>query len=775
MKNWLKILKFTLKQAIKNKKYIISTIIVGIVIMIAAAVSNIFVSGAFDDDSQINNLKAAYIINNTDLSLDTDSFIEKHQDRYNDLTISIINGKSADEVAADPAALGENAVYSLVLEITDGEESCDLTVFIPVISNLSSDDAYEFADDFSETVKNAKIKSTGLSEDKLNMAIGDISITEQKAEEADENDELSLFSYMAPFFVMLILYMLIICYGQAIGQVVSMEKTSKLMEYILTLTGPAGLIFGKVTAVFCEALIQIALWIVCGICGLTISNSLIVSLTGRSDKNMINEFMNAIPEDSFSDNFAIILIMAVIALLVAFLFYCFISALFASFAATAEDVTQTNAISLMTMVFGFFATVYVPMFTDNSKIGMLIIRIIPLSAAFSLPADIICGRIGILELVLYLILLIVFTVLLAILTGRVYKNRLFKKGTKGIFAEIAAAITGKTYEKADEAEATDTNTTDRSLIINSYENKDNARKAYTVVGFALLAFMLASNVIGNGLVGGVLANIVAARKHLDLLSVYEDTSFSIAVSIISLYLIAFPIFVLVMKLANDSCHKVTANISVNQYLRAIFICFPVLNVLALMSNKLASILSGGESENALVSVIESKNIAAVIMIAVLAPIFEELICRKIIIDRTRRYGEFTSIMLSSFVFGMFHCNIYQIFYAFALGIILGYVYMRTGNVILTIIMHMIINSSSSILYPLAPELYNYYVYTMVALGVISIIYTLIKRDVKIEPAKNEVQRKELSSIAFFNPGVLIFDALCILLMVYNFVMSISYQ
>ena len=773
MKNWHKILKFTLKQALRNKKYSLSTIIVGIVILAASALTNIFVSGAFDDDSKQSNLKVAYIINNTDLSLDTDSFIEKHHEYYSDLTIDEVAGKKAEDVASDSEALGENAAYSLVLEITEEKESSDLKVFIPAASTISGDEAYDFTKEFSETVKNAKIKSTGLSEDKLNMAIGDINITELKAEETDEEDESSVFAYMAPMIVMLILYMLIIFYGQAIGQVVSAEKTSKLMEYILTISGPSGLIFGKVTAVFCEALMQLAIWFACGFLGLTLSNGLIVSLTGKNDKNVISEFMKALPEDGFSDNFTVILILAIIALLVAFLFYCFVSALFASFSATAEDVTQTNAMSIMTMLFGFMGSTYVPLFTDNSKIGMLIVRVIPITAAFSLPADILCGRIGVIELILYLIILIVFTVLLAILTGRVYKNRLFKKGTKGIFSEIAAAITGKTYDKADEDKETKSSSSDRALVIKSYENQDKAKKAYTVIGFAILAFTLANYVLGNSLVGGVLAKIVAARKHTDLLSVFEDTTFGAALSIISLYVIAFPICVLVMKFANDSRCEIKANITINQYLRAIFMCFPVMYSLSYFSNYLAARLSGGESENTLASVITSKNVLAVIMVAFLAPTFEELIFRKLIMDRTRRYGELTSILLSSFLFGLIHCNVYQIFYAFALGLILGYVYMRTGNVILTIIMHVIVNSSSSIIYPLIPDHYIYYVYIMSALGIISILYTLIKRDVSLKPAKYEVQRSELSAVAFLNPGVLIFSAVCILIMIYNFVASIA--
>ncbi|MCR5556582.1 MAG: ABC transporter permease [Butyrivibrio sp.] len=776
MKNWLKILKFTLKQAFKGKKYILSTVIVGIVLLIVTAVTNFFVSGAFDNESKTSNLKSAYIVNNTDLSLDTEGFINKNQDNYSGLSISIIDGKSAEDAAADPAALGENEAFSLVLEITEDEDDCDLTAYIPEVSTVSGDEAYDFAKDFSETVKNAKIKSTGLSEDKLNMAIGDIDITQLKAEEADEQEEFSLISYLAPTVVMFILYILVLLYGQAIGQVVSMEKTSKLMEYILTLSGPEGLIFGKVTAVFLEAVIQIAVWTACCFCGFTLSNGLIAGIRGGSDKNIITEFINALPEGSFSYSFATIMIWTVVALLVAFLFYCFYSALFASFAATADDVSQTNAISLMTMMFGFLFSFYVPMFTDNSKIGLMIIRIIPVTSAFALPADIIRAKIGIVELIVYLVILIIFTVLLGILTGRVYKNRLFKKGTKGIWAEITAAITGKASVKTQEPEEADSIHIDSALTIEKYVNQDKARKAYTVTSFALVAFMLASNVIGSGFFGSILANIVAGRTHTDLLSLYENTTFTAVLNIIAMYLIAFPVYVLVMKFTNDSCSKVKGPFTKGQYLRAICMCFPVMYVLSILSNTLASWLSGGESDNALVDLITSNNILAVIMIAVLAPIFEELIFRKFMIDRLRRYGEFTAIMFSSVAFGLFHCNIYQLFYAFVLGLILAYVYTRSGNVILTIIMHMIVNSSSAVLYPLSPVFYQYFYSTMVVLGVIAAVYTFfIKKDVKLKSAKYDVLAKELSPIAFRNCGVLIFDGLCLLLMVYNFLYPLLYD
>ena len=50
MKNWLKILKFTLQQAIKGSKFITSTAIAGIVILVGVAVTNIFLAGAFNKE-----------------------------------------------------------------------------------------------------------------------------------------------------------------------------------------------------------------------------------------------------------------------------------------------------------------------------------------------------------------------------------------------------------------------------------------------------------------------------------------------------------------------------------------------------------------------------------------------------------------------------------------------------------------------------------------------------------------------------------------------------
>ena len=65
--------------------------------------------------------------------------------------------------------------------------------------------------------------------------------------------------------------------------------------------------------------------------------------------------------------------------------------------------------------------------------------------------------------------------------------------------------------------------------------------------------------------------------------------------------------------------------------------------------------------------------------------------RKQLIDHTRKYGEKTAILLSGLAFGLFHMNLFQFFYAFLLGVMFGYIYMRTSKLRYSTAMHMIIN------------------------------------------------------------------------------------
>jgi membrane protease YdiL (CAAX protease family) len=61
------------------------------------------------------------------------------------------------------------------------------------------------------------------------------------------------------------------------------------------------------------------------------------------------------------------------------------------------------------------------------------------------------------------------------------------------------------------------------------------------------------------------------------------------------------------------------------------------------------------------------------------------------------YGDRIAIVVSAVTFGIFHGNFSQLFYATALGFLLAYVYSKSANVKYTIVIHMLINFTGSVL------------------------------------------------------------------------------
>ena len=121
------------------------------------------------------------------------------------------------------------------------------------------------------------------------------------------------------------------------------------------------------------------------------------------------------------------------------------------------------------------------------------------------------------------------------------------------------------------------------------------------------------------------------------------------------------------------------------------------NIIGLLINSIISSVLGKEIDNSVSEIIKNSNILIVFaVVAIIGPIVEELIFRKFIIDRIRPYGELLAVIFSAVTFGMFHGNFYQLFYAFGFGFILGYIYLRSKNIIYPIILHCVFNSISVI-------------------------------------------------------------------------------
>ena len=84
---------------------------------------------------------------------------------------------------------------------------------------------------------------------------------------------------------------------------------------------------------------------------------------------------------------------------------------------------------------------------------------------------------------------------------------------------------------------------------------------------------------------------------------------------------------------------------------------------------------------------------AFIKVAVIAPIVEELIFRGLIFNGFRKnYNGFVAVFMSALLFSLFHLNPWQMPATFVLGLLLGWLMLRTNNIFVAIIGHSINNS-----------------------------------------------------------------------------------
>ncbi len=86
-----------------------------------------------------------------------------------------------------------------------------------------------------------------------------------------------------------------------------------------------------------------------------------------------------------------------------------------------------------------------------------------------------------------------------------------------------------------------------------------------------------------------------------------------------------------------------------------------------------------------------------IYICLLGPILEELIFRGVLLEGLRKYGNLFGIIMSAVLFGLMHQNIAQCLPAIAIGLVWGYIAVKSGSLIPSIFLHILNNTMSAIL------------------------------------------------------------------------------
>ncbi|MDO4296502.1 MAG: CPBP family intramembrane metalloprotease [bacterium] len=188
-------------------------------------------------------------------------------------------------------------------------------------------------------------------------------------------------------------------------------------------------------------------------------------------------------------------------------------------------------------------------------------------------------------------------------------------------------------------------------------------------------------------------------------------------------------------------------------------------------------------ENEMANVVMSADIWAIFLVTViLAPMVEEWMFRKFLLDRIAVYGQGRAALLSAVLFGLAHGNFYQFFYAFGLGLLLAYVYMKTGKIRYSIGFHMGINFMGGVVAPallswqmhaaespyvlerLLPSLcllaYSCLLLGCMVAGIVLICCNLQK--IRLQPAKEKLPQGGVILALLCSPGIWAYGLYCLI-------------
>ena len=290
-----------------------------------------------------------------------------------------------------------------------------------------------------------------------------------------------------------------------------------------------------------------------------------------------------------------------------------------------------------------------------------------------------------------------------------------------------------------------------------------SKKAFSRIGLALAAGYAAIIVFSRFVFAPILAKLGVARlveligPSLTLLLTYSPNI---------VFLLVF--WLVIRRVPRSEWQGETMNF------RTLFQIFVMMYVVSTVINLFgvgvsdAAPAGGSESLEMIDSIVSTGLPVGFLMVVLVAPVLEELIFRKLMLDRIRNYGEKTAIVFSALCFGLFHGNLPQFLYAFSVGVFLGYVYCRTRKVLYTMIMHVLLNTISSSIMLLAPAMKEgssaagiiISLFLMIAIlflcGLVQLFLHLKRKDLRLDNTMVTcIPKGEVLKTVYLNPCVML--------------------
>lgn len=412
MRDLKTVIAFTIKDMAKRKSFIISTLIILVLIVIGINIPNIM--KAITGDNENAGETKILIVDSTNLFEGTLQSINQMDLGYN---VQVANNEvSFDDIKGRI----ENKDIDQAMIIEQKEDGTYKLRYI--VENMTQ--VAMVPEDLMNTINtlytNLQISKLGLTQEQMASLSPNFEFTIEQTEEQEVSGNLFVIMLLS----IVLFYAIYFCAYQ-VSSSITTEKTSKIMETLVTSTSPRTIVLGKTIGIGIVGLIQICL---------------IVGVAFISAKVFLDpELLNTVLDMSMMTPY--LGIMTIVYFILGYFAYALLYALTGSTVSKPEDIQSANTPVAILAVIGFYLS-YFTMMNPTSELNQFA-AIFPISSPFCMPFRIMMGIASTSEIILSIVVLVVTILIIAKVAIKIYSNAILNYGTKMTFRDIVKVYKDK--------------------------------------------------------------------------------------------------------------------------------------------------------------------------------------------------------------------------------------------------------------------------------------------------------------------------------------------
>lgn len=399
MKDLITVMKFTIKDMVKRKSFIISTLIILVLIVIGFNVPNILKAIKGEDTQEKL------------LIVDNENIFEGSLETIQNMDLGYeVEIENSDFDKIKEKIENEEIESAIIIE----RQENNIKIRYIVANTTMMEGVPEGLINTINTIySNLQISKLGLTQEQLTSITPNFEFSLEQTEE-----EKASGNVVAIMLLSLVLFYAIYFCAYQVSSSITTEKTSKIMETLVTSTSPRTIVLGKTIGIGIVGLIQMIL----------IVGTAIISAKSFLEPEMIDAVLD------MSNITPYLGIVTIIYFILGYLAYALLYALTGSTVSKPEDIQSANTPVALLAVLGFYLS-YFTMMNPTSELNVFA-SMFPISSPFCMPFRIMMGLASTTDVLISIAILVVTILVIAQVAIKIYSNAILNYGTKMSLKDI---------------------------------------------------------------------------------------------------------------------------------------------------------------------------------------------------------------------------------------------------------------------------------------------------------------------------------------------------